>query len=401
MRARRKKRTEMPAQLPPIRALTSGPKYHWFGYYDHLQLDPAQRYVLGAEVGFEHRLPQADDVIKVGMIDLRDNDRWIELGESRTWNWQQTCMLQWRPGSASEVVWNDRQGDHFVCHILDVRTRTQRTWPFPVYALAPDGKTGIVLDFRRLFETRPDTGYAGLADPYGHDAAPRETGIWSVNLDSGEQSLIVPFSRMLDLPGAGGDGRDAKHRYEHLLWNPAGTRFIFLHRWSGPGLKGLPTSLLTANADGSDIHVLEDSGRVSHFIWRDDTHILCWANHAPDGEAFYLYDDEGDQVDVVGKDVMTCDGHCSYLPGAEWILNDTYPDTERRQHLYLYHVKTNTRLPLGAFYTAPAYSGVWRCDLHPRYSANGRMVTIDSNHEGNGRQIYLLDISDIVQACSS
>jgi hypothetical protein len=44
----------------------------------------------------------------------------------------------------------------------------------------------------------------------------------------------------------------------------------------------------------------------------------------------------------------------------------------------------------------PEYAGEWRCDLHPRFSPNGRMVTIDSPHGGNGRQIYLIDISGIV-----
>ena len=36
-----------------VRAITRGPKFHWFGYYDKLQFDPTGRYVLGMEVGFE------------------------------------------------------------------------------------------------------------------------------------------------------------------------------------------------------------------------------------------------------------------------------------------------------------------------------------------------------------
>ena len=62
------------------------------------------------EVDFEHRSPTAEDVIKIGMVDLHDDNKWIELGESRAWGWQQGCMLQWRPGSNSEILWNDRDG---------------------------------------------------------------------------------------------------------------------------------------------------------------------------------------------------------------------------------------------------------------------------------------------------
>ncbi|MEJ7618950.1 MAG: hypothetical protein WKF30_18690, partial [Pyrinomonadaceae bacterium] len=94
-----------------------------FGYYDKLQFDPTNRYVLGMQVDFEHRSPRPDDVIKLGMIDLQDGDRWIELGESRAWSWQQGCMLQWLPRSSTEVIWNDRAGDRFVSHVLDVNTR--------------------------------------------------------------------------------------------------------------------------------------------------------------------------------------------------------------------------------------------------------------------------------------
>ena len=86
----------------PIRTITHGPRHHWFGYYDKLQFDPSGRYVLGMEVDFEHRSPTADDAIKIGMVDLEDGDRWIELGESKAWCWQQGCMLQWLPGSKTE-----------------------------------------------------------------------------------------------------------------------------------------------------------------------------------------------------------------------------------------------------------------------------------------------------------
>ena len=137
-------------KLPPVRAITRGPKFHWFGYYDKLQFDPSGRYVLGMEVEFEHRSPRADDVIKIGMVDLSDGDRWTELGERRAWNWQQGCMLQWLPGAKMEVVWNDRQNGRFVCHILDVASRRRRTLPSPIYAIDPTGRWAVTTDFRRL-----------------------------------------------------------------------------------------------------------------------------------------------------------------------------------------------------------------------------------------------------------
>ncbi|MDC0292155.1 hypothetical protein OAK81_02565, partial [Verrucomicrobiales bacterium] len=71
--------------LPPVRTITRGPKHHWFGYYDKWQFDPTDRFVLGMEVDFEHRSPTADDFVRIGMVDLENNDEWIELGKSTAW----------------------------------------------------------------------------------------------------------------------------------------------------------------------------------------------------------------------------------------------------------------------------------------------------------------------------
>ena len=112
-------------KLPPVRAITRGPKFHWRAYYDKLLFDPANRLVVCNEVDFEGRSPTAEDVIRVGMVDTQDGDKWTELGSSRAWNWQQGCMMQWVPGTRSEVAWNDREGDRFVSHVLDaIRIRT-------------------------------------------------------------------------------------------------------------------------------------------------------------------------------------------------------------------------------------------------------------------------------------
>ncbi|HET8549572.1 MAG TPA: hypothetical protein VFL57_16280, partial [Bryobacteraceae bacterium] len=192
------------------------------------------------------------------------------------------------------------------------------------------------------------------------------------------------------LPGGQPD-LNVKHWFNHLLWAPDGKRFVFLHRWQRP--KGFGTRMITVSPDGKDPCVLDPWGETSHFIWRDAQHILAWARHPSHGDKFYLYKDRTDQVEVVGKDVMTVNGHCSYLPGNRWILNDTYPDKQRLQHLYLYEVPTGRRVSLGHFLSPPEYQGEWRCDLHPRFSPDGRKVVIDSPHGGSGRQMWLIDLA--------
>ncbi len=382
---------------PAARPITRGPKFHWFSYYDKLQFSRDGRYALGMEVDFEHRSPRPDDVIRLGMVALADGDRWTELGRTRAWNWQQGAMLQWLPGSNREVIWNDREEDRFVARILDVKTGKRRTLPGPVYALSPDARWAVAPDFRRLNDCRPGYGYAGIPDPNAAVAAPEDAGIWRMDLRTGKRELIVSFAQATRIPNPHGDWTGAKHWFNHLLVAPDGQRFIFLHRWRGPKEgRSFATRMFTADAGGRNLYVLDPYGKTSHFIWRDARHVLAWAWHPSRGDKFYLYEDRSEKVEAVGPEAMTVNGHCSYLPGGRWILNDTYPDKQRLQHLYLYDTREGRRVALGSFLSPREYTGEWRCDLHPRFSPDGRWVSIDSPHAGAGRQMYLVDLRGIV-----
>lgn len=391
----------------PGRPITQAPGHHWFGYYDKWQVDPTGRYALGMQVDFEGRSPEAEDTLTIGMIDLEDGDRWVPLGTSCAWGWQQGCMLQFVPGSPDQVIWNDRLDGQYVSHLVNIHTGARDTLPFPVYTLSPDGQHALSVDFERINDLRRGYGYAGIPDPNSEEIAPDDAGIYLCHLQTGEKNLIISLADMMGLPlpfedqaGWMEDYHTQKHWFNHLLFDPTGQRFIFLHRWKaekGKDVGGFGTLMYTAGLDGKDLRLIDPSGYTSHFIWRDDRHILAWTRQASHGDAFYVFEDqEGKVPEVIGPEVMTRNGHCTYLPGNEWILNDTYPDENRLQHVYLYHIPTGERVPVGDFYLDPQYKGEGRVDTHPRFSPDGQKVIIDCPVGETGRQLILLDISGIV-----
>lgn len=380
--------------------ITKGPRYHWFGYYDKHQFDSTGRYVLGVEVDFQHRRPGPDDVIHIGMIDLIDKKQWIEIGQSKAWCWQSGCMLQWRPGSDKEVMWNDREKDQFITWIYNILTGERRKLPFPFFCVHPDGKTALGLDFERLEYMRPGYGYAGVEDVNDLILAPDDSGIYSLDLETGEKKLIFSLANAADIPHPTKHFEGCKHYFNCLLFNPTGTRFAFLHRWREQGGKGWPfrTRMMTADSEGKNCRVLVPGG-CGHFNWRDSEHLLIQAG------GFYLYRDGTGKVKQIGKGLIPdSGGHISYLPGSRWLVGDTYPNKQRYQKLYLYHIQKGYLIQLGKFFLPSEYSGSqsenvddeWRCDLHPRISRDGKKIVIDSAHEGLGRQMYLIDISNIL-----
>lgn len=393
----------LPAYFP-VRPITKGPAFHWFGYYDKLQFDPSCRYVLGMEVKFEHRSPEAEDEIRIGMVDLADNDRWIDLGSSRSWGWQQGCMLQWIPGSKEEIIWNDREKNHFVSRVLNIRTGKMRTLPEAVYALSPDGTWAIGTSFSRIQNLRPGYGYPGINEPHETLKAPSEIGLYKVDLSTSESTMLFSLKDLSTIAHRGKSVEDNYHWFNHLLVNTDGSRFTFLHRWRRErsdrqtmAVGGFTTRMFTASPYGTDLYCIDPSGSTSHFIWEDRSHINAYTK--PEGHewGFYILEDGSGSYRQIGKEKMPVNGHQTYLPwgsGREWLLCDNYASgSDRNQKPYVYHIPTDRRIDIGSFPLPAEYKGEWRCDLHPRFSPDGKMVCIDSPHGNNGRQLYLINIS--------
>ena len=379
----------------PARAVTRGPRHHFFGYYDKCPWDATGKYLLALEVDFMDRPPGPDDVAGIVVVDLETGSQ-ERVAETRAWNWQQGCMLQWNPARPDrEIIFNDRREGRFVSVVLDIHTGRERVLPLPVYTVSRDGTFALTTNFARLHHTRPGYGYAGVPDPWWDDLRPEDDGIYLLDLETGHHRLVISLDRVARIePDETMKG--AVHWFNHLLLSPDDKRFVFLHRWRREGEHGFRTRMFTANPDGTDIFLLARWGMVSHFDWRDPGHVLAWARHPSRGDRFYLFADRSEEVEVVGEGTLDQDGHCSYSPDRRWILTDTYPDAEHKRTLILYRPEDDLRLDIGRFYSPPELSGEIRCDLHPRWSRDGLQVCIDSAHEGT-RQVYVLDVSKIVK----
>lgn len=364
-----------------VRQLTHPPGHHFFGHYDKNQIDPTGRYVLGLRVDFEDRHPTAEDVVEVGMIDLEEGDAWRRLGESRAWCWQQGCMLEWRSGHTNEVIWNDRIEDRFVCRVSNVLTGDERVLPKAVYDTTPDGRFAFRIDMARILDLWAAYGYVGVPDPYAADPAPEESGIWRMDMETGQTELLLSIATVAAFPSPGYSAGNRKHYLFNLQCDPEGRRLLFID-WAG-----YSTRLFTMNVDGSDLRFV--SSQPSHYDWRDTSELVVWERGA-----YRLYPGEGG----AGGRVLwgASNGHEQFLPYTDWIIANTYAvGPNREAYLYLFHLPSARFRPLAAFSLPGMYgSGDLRVDLHPRVSPDGRFAVVDSVAPDQGRQMYLVSLTD-------
>jgi len=387
----------MPTEVfnAPVKRVTDKSGYHFFGYYDKSPWDSEDEYMLALQVTFENRPPKPDDTATIGILNPEENYTFESLAVTHAWNWQQGCMLQWIPGTRRKIIYNDREDGRFISVILDIESGDLYNLPLPIYTLSHDGRKALTLNFSRLARTRPGYGYVGAPDPYADEEAPEEDGIYILDLRSCEAELIISIDQMARF-NPRSDMDKAVHWFNHLLFNPDDERFIFLHRWSPELGKPWKTRLLTANPSGEDVYLLADDDMVSHFDWRDSEHILTWARKRGIGDRFFLFKDQSEDFEIIGDGILTRDGHCSYSPDRRWILTDTYPDKNNERRLLLYNPDEDRLVEIGRFYSKPELKGEIRCDLHPRWSRDGKRICIDSTHEGT-RQMYVIEVSEIVK----
>jgi hypothetical protein len=385
--------------LPVTRVSDPGtserPNHTGFFFYQCLQFDTTGRYALGMKTYFENRPVQPADRADIGFIDLNDHNQWTKIGETTAWNWQQGARLQWRPRS-DEIVWNDRSddGSRYVCRVYNFRTGKRRTLPRPIYDLSPDGAAALTHDFERM--KHAGTDYVGIPDPYQDQLAPGETGVWKMNMDTGASELIMPLSKMAARAYPRGLPSSGSLYFFREGWNPSGTRFIaFIKDPANRLFEGYSMA-----ADGTDVRYTYHN--PSHHSWRDDEHVLDFGTHTPPQggpavKGYFLFKDDGGGKAQELMWAADVDGHNSYVPGpgGDWILSDTY-SVKGYQYLFLYHLPTKRFVPLAKLKTS-IDGGLFRVDLHPRTSRDGKIVSIDSTHEGLGRQMYVIDISRIVE----
>ena len=90
-------------------------KHHFFGYYDKCPWSKDGRFLLALETDFLERLPNGKDKADIGIIDLEGNRVFSKIAETRAWNWQQGCRLQWLgPDFNTRVIFNDFRDGKFV-----------------------------------------------------------------------------------------------------------------------------------------------------------------------------------------------------------------------------------------------------------------------------------------------
>ena len=367
---------------------------YFFGYYDKCPWDSSMRYVICMRADNTWSAPDPLGEADILLIDTYNNHKIRHIATTHSWNVQQGCMAQWlSPDFKSRIVYNDMRNGSYCSVILDINTMEESVLPIPCYTISADGKTALSLDFSRLHNLRPGYGYAELPEGTKDLALPDTTAIWKMDLESGVVTELLKYTDFVTFfPRPEMLEEGSVHKVNHLMLSPNGKRFMVLYRWFNGQRKY--TRLITCDIDGTDMYLLSDDGMVSHCYWKNDNEIIAFENKSGKGTGYYLMKDKSQEFKRLWSQISN-DGHPSYSPtDNSLVVFDSYPDKRRIQELKIAKdsdVIGESVNVVAKVFSPFKYDNDTRCDLHPRWSHDGKRICFDGTFEGS-RGLYIVNL---------
>ncbi|MCL1794056.1 MAG: hypothetical protein FWG34_09315 [Oscillospiraceae bacterium] len=365
-------------------------RHYYYGYYDNPAFNEDGTKHLCNRTDFWDRLPDGDDTCELGIIDIASCE-WRKFAETQAFNFQQGAMLQWNPKNpAEEVIYNIRDGDKYRTAVRNIGSGYERILPRAVANVSHDGKWGLCINMNRVYDFRPGYGYSGVRDEFFAIPQPKEDGIFVMDMETGTEKFILSYDEMGRLFNI---DPSEKIVVNHITFSPDNRRMVFLVRTFPQKGKNWATGLGTINRDGYEFYLMKPMSMASHYNWLDGNHLLVWAdvNGLP---GMYVLTDQSAEAIRLNPDFFDKDIHCVYSPDKKYILGDGYPDKEGFRHIYLYNTETGKSGLLLRAKSDSSCTGDIRCDLHNRWSRDGRFVSFDSTHEGY-RGLYIFEPDEI------
>jgi len=353
----------------------------FFGYYDKSPLNSSNKYIIYHETDLISTSQKPDSSQNIFVI-LQNHQTKEVLKKIKTsaYNWQQGSKLMWV--DEDNFVFNDYLKGKYISRIFNIKTKKETIINFPIYDVHCD--FAYTLSFEKLMEVRPDYGYRNHISSL--ELISGDEGVFKINLKTNEIVNIVPLSLLEDLRNK--NDNNELDWINHIMISPNGQKIMFLHRWEIAKEKF--DSLYVVDSNGKNLKCISNNGMVSHCFWKNNLVIIGYLRNKQGIDNYYEINVEtGECVFISDKIKKFGDGHPSIC--GDKMIFDTYPNKSRMKELFVYEFKTDNLRKLGEFYESFNFLGENRCDLHPRFSYDGKLVFIDSVHTGR-RKLYEIEL---------
>lgn len=359
-------------------------KESFFGYYDKSPENGLGLVVAHIPSVATTNKPSKRAPIEIAIVDASGKHKIID--KSFSYAWQQGCRSQWMTDDL--LIYNVFEEGFYKAKVYSIKEDyVIKTFDYPVQDSFADNFF-LSINYQRLIAVAPDYGYRNLPQLSEEEMKSVENdGIWKVDVKTGESELLISLKDIVNCNHKNLFD-ECVHIANHVMINPSGKGFIFIHRY----YQGKRKFDRLMCYDGRNLKELVAEGMVSHCCWYDEQTVFGYLRYGGK-DGFYFCDVNTGMFTECSEltSLNSGDGHPTCY-GSK-IVVDTYPDKSRMQHLYLYDHQTKAVEELLQVYQSVKYMYETRCDMHPRFSSNGKRIYFDSVYKGL-RQLCYVDLKE-------
>jgi len=373
-------------KMQGLERVTNGPFHHLVGFHDIDPWSTDHGKLLCIRVESMCDIPTAKTYAEVGYVDLATNI-FYAVGKTTGWNFPQGGRQQWvRKPVGDYIIFNTPGDTRWISQIVSITGEILIECEQAVYAVSPCNRWGYGINFARLYRLG-GYGYPTLEDDTKTQFAPKEDGVWQIDLGTGRANLLISLANIIEVPGSAPVVRNTDHYVTHIVVSPDSDKLAFLHRyWLPDG--GIQTRLIVYELVSNKATVW-DEGFLSHFDWIDNSTILIWGRAASGGlqaarnssiltfipfasqllkavkpiirrmlnktfsaNSYYKLVSEQNSFSstMFSPNLPRMDGHPSFCPTQRHLmLTDTYPDAKGERQLIVYNSQSQITYDLGLY----------------------------------------------------
>ena len=384
-----------------LKQITHGPSHHFFGYIGHVRTIPwneSDRYILALRTDFQERMPGANDVADVLLIDTQNGYKVEKIEESRGWNFQQGTMFYWNPEAPDrEFFFNDRDPEtgKVFCVRYDIEKR-ERVMEYR-FDDTPVGNSGVAqggghfmaINYARLARLRKVTGYPEAWDWTEGVLHPYDDGIFKVNIKTGEKTLIASYAQIAAALRPSRPDVDERALFiNHTLCNRDDNRIYFFAR----GDFRQPDKInhaFTMNFYGGEL-TLHDQHIGGHPEWSEGNIMI---GRERSKQIYYDTDLKKTVGSIGDRDAFpNPEGDIALSPDGSWFVNG-YKRKNETWYTF-YRLADGFTVKAGPLSIGTYTKGELRIDPGPGWNRKGNAILVPGLGEDGSRQLFIVSLEE-------
>lgn len=326
---------------------------------------------------------QSKKKVLVHYINLQNN-KLTTIDNTKAWSWQIGACSQWQPNK-NVLYYNKNFKNKFVTVQFDIEKKIKKKFNFSIYNISPDGEKFVLADFLNIGKYRKGYGFISKLNKknihkdklqiYNIRSKQKKT-LYSFQKEKNKQVIESYINHLTFSPDS------TKISYFRTILKKRNQRQIFFYYYC---LKKRKNFLI----DVSKVNL------ISHYCWKNKNEIMFTMKVNKKKYSYKIFNINSKKIKSLSSD-LNKDGHPMFNPKhKDLFVSDTYPNLFGFQKLFIYSIIKKKVIWERLIYSPYKYRGVVRCDLHPRWSNDGKKILIDYVN-GSNRNIGIIEINKII-----